>query len=275
MMLAELHIHAVHTTAGLVDSVFPTEWSKAALVLALFSTAWVIGLFFYLSRYTRKSYFNLWTCAWIFYAIWLVISIQIEETPDFPTIVMLRRLCIGLSALCMFWGSFQLTRATRTLREFGFSLGLVLVWSYVAAFKVGERLWITVPMFALLAAASIYTSLPYWRSCRRWRGSTVLAVGFTLWGMFLSVFPFEDRLPQRILFGGYMATAMVTLVVAIGMVIQILEQTRDRNETLVDHFKKGIERRRQLEQTRFADRRIRQSPAPETAPDFDGTQMGG
>jgi len=217
-------------------------------VLALFSTGLVIGLFFYLSRYTRKSYFNLWTCAWMFYAIWLVISIQLDEAPDLPLIVMVRRACIGVSALCMFWGSFQLTRTGRKLRELGFGVALVLMWSYVAAYKVGEHLWITVPMFALLAAASLYTAIPYWRSCRRWRGSTVLALGFTAWGVFLMASPFEQQLPPKISSAGYFATALVTLMIAIGMVIQILEQARDRNDTLVDQFKKGIERRRQLEQ---------------------------
>ena len=248
MLLVESDINVMNVGAQFVNSVFPTEWAKAALVLALFSTGLVIGLFFYLSRYTRKSYFNLWTCAWMFYAIWLVISIQLDEAPDLPVIVMVRRACIGISALCMFWGSFQLTRSARTLRELGFGVGLVIVWSYVAAYKVGQQLWITVPVFALLAMASIYTALPYWRTCRRWRGSTVLAFGFTTWGVFLMGAPFEGQLPQRVSSAGYFATALVTLVIAIGMVIQILEQARDRNETLVDQFKKGIERRRQLEQ---------------------------
>src|SRR3989442_13029148 len=96
---------------------FPSEWIKSALVLALISVWMVIALFAYLNHATRKPYFSLWTVAWMFYSVYLAASIGLEESPDTPFLVMARRACIGISALFMFWGSFQLTNRGRDLRE--------------------------------------------------------------------------------------------------------------------------------------------------------------
>src|SRR2546426_8979813 len=85
----------------------PVEWGTAALLLALLCTWVVIGLFAYLNHFTRKHYFRLWLVSWMFYAAWLASCLGLTELNTMPLLVMLKKSCIGLSALFMFWGSYQ------------------------------------------------------------------------------------------------------------------------------------------------------------------------
>lgn len=232
----------------ILDLTFPPEWVKASLVLALFATAVVIGLFLYLNRYTRKSYFTLWTVAWLFYGGYLAASISIHDAPGDPLLTMTQLACIGCGALFMFWGSFQLTQRTRRNGELGGGLVLLVVWSYVAAYEVQSVLWITYPVFFLLAAASFHTGILYYRNRKQYRSANVLAAGFVLWAMHLLVYPCHQFMSTGMVAASYFGNAVLAFFIAMGMIAQMLEEARERNETLVAEYLKGVARRRLLEQ---------------------------
>lgn len=198
---------------------FPPEWSKAALVLALLSTCVVAALFVYLNRTTRRPYFQLWTVAWLFYAVHLAATIGLEESPAVPWLVMARRTCLGISALFMFWGNFSLEGRVRGLRELGLATAMVILWSYVAAYRVQAALWITAPMFTLLATASVYTGWLYMAPRRFSRGARILGVGFLLWGLHLMFFPFLNH-GSMLLAMGHAVSAALTILIAVGMVVE-------------------------------------------------------
>jgi len=54
-----------------MDLIFPREYMRAALMVSLLSVWVLVGLFYYLNRYTKREYFTVWTAAWLFYALWL------------------------------------------------------------------------------------------------------------------------------------------------------------------------------------------------------------
>ena len=231
-----------------IGDLFAPAWVDAALVLALFSTLVTVGVFGYLNRFTRQGYFSLWTVAWMFYASWLAACIGLNESPDVPFLIMARRACIGISALFMFWGSLEFTTGVRRRRELGLGVALILIWSYVAAFRVRHETWITLPVFVMLSSASICTGLLYFAHRKRYRSAILLAVGFILWGLHLLEFPFQSQLTATAMTLGYFASAVLAAFIAMGMTVQVLEQARERNETLLDEFKKGVATRRLLEQ---------------------------
>ncbi|HUJ12120.1 MAG TPA: response regulator [Verrucomicrobiae bacterium] len=198
---------------------FPAEWTNAVLILALMSICMVLALFAYLNYRTRKPYFNLWIVAWIFYAVYLAAALGLQESPNVPFLVMMRRSCIGLSALFMFWGSFYLTGQPRSLRELKFGTVMIVIWSAVAAFMVRDRFWITMPVFALLAAAGIYTGLAYFLRRKTYHGASILSFGFSLWGVHLLAFPYMEG-SQVLMALGYLATAILTIMIVIGMTIE-------------------------------------------------------
>ena len=209
-------------TSGFLDQsllFFPPEWIKSALVLALISVWMVIGLFTYMNYSVRRPHLSLWTVGWMFYSVYLAASIGLEESPHTPLLVMVSRACIGISALFMFWGSFQLTESKRDQREIALGSVMMVIWSYVGAYRVRDERWITLPVFLLLAAAGVYTGILYMRTRRRSRGSVILGVGFLLWGVHLMGFPLASG-SQLLMAGAYLASALLALLIVVGMVVE-------------------------------------------------------
>lgn len=227
---------------------FDAQWLHSALLLALFSTTVVMGVFAYLNRFEKKRYLNFWIVAWVFYALWLGACIQLEDGLVKPWLLMAQRACIGGSALCMFWGSFEMFNRVRSGRELGCGIVLITIWSYVAAYEVQDHLWITLPVFALLALASVFSGCLYLRFRGRYRGASLLAYGFILWGIHLLGFPLQPYLPPLLSVFEYYTTAALALFIALGMIVLVLEEAQERHRVLLDKFKLGIASQRELEQ---------------------------
>jgi len=200
-------------------SAFPPEWVKSALLLALMSTCAVIVLFVYLNRNTKKLYFSYWTVSWMFYAVYLAASIGLQDSRETAFLIMVQRASIGIGAAFMFWGSIQLTSAPRDPKELQLASIMLVLWSGVAAYIVRDRLWITVPVFALLSAAGIYTGLAYMWRRRRYRGANIVGPGFLLWGLLLLGFPFLNVSPAVTTLG-YLGSAVLSTMIAIGMIVE-------------------------------------------------------
>ncbi len=198
---------------------FPPEWIKSALVLALITVWMVIGLFTYMNYSVRRPHLSLWTVGWMFYSVYLAASIGLEESPHTPLLVMVSRACIGISALFMFWGSFQLTESKRDQREIALGSVMMVVWSYLGAYRVQDERWITFPVFLLLAGAGVYTGVLYMRTRRRSRGSVILGVGFLLWGIHLIGFPLADG-SEVLMAAAYLTSAILALLIVVGMVVE-------------------------------------------------------
>src|SRR6266446_583643 len=198
---------------------FPPEWIKSALVLALITVWMVIVLFTYMNYSRRRPHLSLWTVAWMFYSVYLAAAIGLEESPQTRFLVMVSRACIGISAMFMFWGSFQLAEVKRDQRELALGTVLIFIWSYFAAYRVEDGLWLTLPVFLLLAGAGAYTGILYMRTRRRSRGSIILGTGFLLWGVHLLGFPLAGG-SQVLMAGAYLASALLALLIVVGMVIE-------------------------------------------------------
>ena len=208
-----------HMMAGSGNFAFPVEWTNAVLILALMSICMILALFAYLNHRTKRPYFSLWIVSWTAYAGYLAAAIGLQESPEFPVLVMMRRCCIGLSAVYMFYGSFYLAGRPRSLRELKFATGMLVVWSAVAAFVVRDRFWITMPVFALLAAAGIYTGVAYLLRRKTYHGATILGIGFLLWGAHLIAFPYAEG-SQPLTTLEYFLTAVLTIMIVIGMIVE-------------------------------------------------------
>ena len=155
----------------------------------------------------------------MFYSVYLAASIGLQDAPGTPFLLMASRACIGISALFMFWGSFQLTEHKRDQGELALGTVMIIVWSYIAAYKVGDEMWITLPVFLLLSTAGVYTGVLYIRARQRSRSATILGVGFLLWGLHLIGFPLADG-SQALMCGAYFTSAILSLLIIVGMVLE-------------------------------------------------------
>ena len=70
------------------DFDFPHEHLKPALAVSLLSVWVLVGLFYYLNRYTKRRYFTIWTAAWLFYALWLTLCMAVPDPFDSPLLEM-------------------------------------------------------------------------------------------------------------------------------------------------------------------------------------------
>src|SRR5208282_6066175 len=114
--------------------VFPEEYLRAALLVSLLSVWVLVGLFYYLNRYTKRYYFTIWTAAWLFYALWLTVGIEVVSPDPGSFVPVLRLWCICLSAVFLLWGSVSFLEMKAPQRLFGGFIAFLLIWSYGARF---------------------------------------------------------------------------------------------------------------------------------------------
>ncbi len=101
---------------------------KAALALALASVWALIGVYAFLNRYTRRSYFTVWTAAWLFYALWLTLGIRFLPGSPGPMGEMLQQWCIGAAAVFLLWGSALFLEQREPQRLYGLFLAFLAAW---------------------------------------------------------------------------------------------------------------------------------------------------
>ena len=126
-------IATIQSLKRISEATPPPNWVGSALVLALISMIAVAGVFYYLNRQLKRQYLTLWTIAWICYAAHLLAAMGLQKVPDLWLLLLVRRICIGISGLLMFWGSFQLTNRPRPVRELYLAVTLMLLYCFATA----------------------------------------------------------------------------------------------------------------------------------------------
>ncbi len=198
------------------QAVQPATWLGSALVLALISTIAAAGVFYYLNRQLKRQYLTLWTIAWICYAVHVLAAIGLQKVPDVWLLLVARRICIGISGLLMFWGSFQLTNRRRTLRELYLAVALLLLFFFITTHATKNSYWLTVAVFGLLGSSGIYTGYIYLKRLATHHGATILGGGFVLWGSHLLLFPWLE-LSSALMAASYLVVAGLAVTIAIAM----------------------------------------------------------
>src|SRR5207247_7568807 len=119
---------------------------RAALVMSLLSVWVLVGLFAYLNRYTRQSYFSIWTLAWLLYAGWLTLCLGLQNWAPHPLLIMLKQWCVGASATFLLWGAARFLKQRTSRRTVGLFLGFLLLWSWATAFYLDNWLVAELPV---------------------------------------------------------------------------------------------------------------------------------
>ena len=83
------------------------QYLRAALVVSLMSVWMLVGLFYYLNRYTKRDYFTVWTAAWLFYSLWLTLGLKFPDSPPESVAFKLQQCCVAISSVFLLWGSLR------------------------------------------------------------------------------------------------------------------------------------------------------------------------
>jgi hypothetical protein len=141
---------------------FSAEYLRAALIVSLLSVWVLVGLFYYLNRYTKREYFTLWTAAWLFYALWLTLALrlgvygsEVQGTGISPGQVafLSMQFCVAISSVFLLWGSLRFLDLPVPQSLFGLFMLFLLIWTYIGKQLVISDLQIQLPVFILLGLA--------------------------------------------------------------------------------------------------------------------------
>ena len=210
-----------------MNLVFPQQYLQAALMVSLLSVWLLVGLFYYLNRYTRRDYFTIWTAAWLFYALWLTLSLDSEKVLPSSLIFMLRESCVAVSAVFLLWGSLRFLGMHTRQTLFGLFMLFVIVWTLVSPQVLSDALQIQLPVFILLGLGSVFAAVCFYRvrKKRPFVGAGMLALGFFLWGVYLVSYPLSQEY-KDLYSAGFFAAAVLQLFIAVSMIVLVLEEVR-------------------------------------------------
>jgi signal transduction histidine kinase/CheY-like chemotaxis protein len=230
------------------DVIFPREYLRAALLVSLLSVWVLVGLFYYLNRYTKRYYFTVWTAAWLFYALWLTLGINIPNADSGSLVPVLRLWCIGLSAAFLMWGSVSFLQMKAPQSLFGWFIAFLLVWSYAARFIVEDPFNVQWPVFVLIGLASMFSGLSFYRlrKQRRFVAVSLLVFGFCLWGVYLMSYPISQKYSSLVT-AGFLFSAVLQLFIGVSMIVLVLEEARLINQQVLQEVAAVNSEKRELQ----------------------------
>jgi signal transduction histidine kinase/ActR/RegA family two-component response regulator len=217
---------------------FSGQYLKAALIVSLMSVWMLVGLFYYLNRYTKRDYFTVWTAAWLFYALWLTLGLKFDDAkhlaPD-DALFKLRQCCVAVSAVFLLWGSLRFLKIPVRQTLFGLFMLFLLVWTFVGPEIIARAsaLEMELPVFILLGLSSVFAGVCFFRMRKRmpFVGAGMLATGFFLWGLYLGSYPLTQEKNYTLLASaGFFVAAVLQLFIAVSMIVLVLEEIRYKSE---------------------------------------------
>ena len=217
-----------------MDLIFPREYMRAALMVSLLSVWVLVALFYYLNRYTKREYFTMWTAAWLFYALWLTLSLQTQNSSPESVLFMLKQCCVAISAVFLLWGSLRFLNLPVRQTLFGLFMVFLVVWTIVSPQILSSTLEIQLPVFILLGSGSIFAGACFYQSRKKmpFVGAGMLALGFLLWGFYLGSYPLSQQY-DNLFSTGFFVAAVLQLFIAVSMIVLVLEEVRYKNEQIL------------------------------------------
>ena len=211
--------------------VFSPECLRAALLVSLLSVWVLVGLFFYLNRYTRREYFTIWTAAWLFYALWLTLGLEGEDAAPGSLGFLIKQCCVSISAVFLLWGSLRFLDQPVRQTSLGVFMVFLAVWTLVSPQVMTNPLQIRLPMFFLLGFSSRFAGVCFFRLRKQkaFVGAGPVVGGLLLWGAYLATYPLTE--PYGNLYSaGFFVAAVLQLFIAVSMIVLVLEEVRHKAE---------------------------------------------
>jgi len=230
------------------DIIFPREYLRVALIVSLLSVWVLVGLFYYLNRYTKRHYFTIWTAAWLFYALWLTLGVTAPNPAPQSFMLILRQWCVSISAVFLLWGSLAFLELRTPQTLFGLFIAFLLSWSYAGRILTQDPFYIQIPVFVLIGLASMFCGLSFYRlrRDRQFVAVGMLFLGFFLWGVYLMTYPFSQRF-STLFNAGFLFSAVLQLFIAVSMIVLVLEEARHINEQVLHHVQSINSEKRELQ----------------------------
>jgi len=228
--------------SGDIAGKYGEQYVRAALIVSLLSVWLLVGLFYYINRYTKRDYFTMWTAAWLFYALWLTLSLQlnVKSQLDSPgsLIFLLKHVCVAFSAVFLLWGSLRFLDLPVRQTLIALFMLFLMAWTFVGPLLGAKGLQLEMPVFILLGSGSAFAGVCFYRIRRKmpFVGAGMLSLGFLLWGLFLASFPLSQEFGKKyenLYSASYFVAAVLQLFIAVSMIVLVLEEVRYKSEQIL------------------------------------------
>ena len=212
---------------------FSQQYLQATLFVSLLSVWVLVGLFYYLNRYTRREYFTIWTVAWLFYALWLTLGLNTQGLTYNKTVFILQQCCVAISAVFLLWGSARFLSLPVRQTLLTLFMMFLLVWTVVSPEVISDTLQIQLPVFILIGLGSVFAGVCFYRVRKKmpFVGAGMLSLGFLLWGFYLASYPFTLGY-QNLYNAGFLIAAVLQLFIAVSMIVLVMEEVRYNAEQM-------------------------------------------
>lgn len=212
---------------------FSEQYLQATLFVSLLSVWVLVGLFYYLNRYTRREYFTIWTVAWLFYALWLTLGMTMQGTISNKAIFILRQCCVAISAVFLLWGSARFLSLPVRQTLLTLFMLFLLVWTAISPEVLSNTFQVQLPVFILIGLGSVFAGVCFFRVRKKmpFVGAGMLSLGFFLWGMYLASYPFSQEY-QNLYNAGFLIAAVLQLFIAVSMIVLVMEEVRYNAEQM-------------------------------------------
>jgi PAS domain-containing protein len=220
---------------------------NTVIAFSLLPVAVLVGLFQYLNSFTRKGHFRTWTSGWLFYGLFLMLSLIPRDAINPWFLAMSKNWSIATAALLMLWGSFQFINVPARQRLIAMMIVFNVVWSYSTVEQFPDEAWSNFPAFSFLAMASGFTGFCFFsrRNRHAHRGAALLTFSFALWALFLLCSGFLSNSGSMTL-TGYIGSCVLQLFIAVSMTVLVLEETRGKLQEAVQKFAQEATRSNEL-----------------------------
>jgi len=175
-----------------MQQVMPAAASEpAAAFLQAAITVGLSGVCYLLYLRYRKTYFLIWTGAWLLYSLRLA-AIIIFLLTNRSIWLYWHQVATGMTALALLWAALVFSQGARWRQWFAVFAAFPVLWSYVAIYRMDNFMLAAAPAVAFLSIATFWTGFVFLRHHLRAGSvaSLLLGIALMLWGLHHLDYPF-------------------------------------------------------------------------------------
>ena len=219
------------------------DWLVPSVAGTLLVTLTLLVSYLYVYHYAPSAAMRLWTMAWAYYALRMVVTLATLSSPNQPVLEALKWITAGLNTVYLLFGTLEFAELHRPDHERLLAGGLLSGWILVGVFGLQDFLWTTIPLFSIMGLAYIFAGYAIWRDRgeRHLAGAGLVSSAFFLWGLHKLDFPFLRPISWFAPIGFWLGNVL-GMFIAVGSLVMVMTESRHQLRAALDGKADLVER---------------------------------
>lgn len=202
------------------------SWMLPSVILTLSGTLVLFLVYLHLYMQNKERYLAIWTAGWAVFALRFIVEILMMTTKGSAVLLIANQLFNLGSGFLLLWGTYEF--AGRKLQKKCLVItSLGAIWIVAGVLLSFSFMLLSLPIFILYGLISIKAGLQFLalREAQGF-GAKITGWAFIVWGVHKMDYPFLRPLVW-IAPWGYFLSAMLELIVAVGILLTYLQKAND------------------------------------------------